>query len=51
MLVVALIIFVGLTVNAKTGWDRWIYGAFTAAVIGALFYYRQIPELSGWFWK
>ena len=51
MLVVALIIFVGLTVNAKTGWDRWIYGTFAIAVVSALIYYRQIPALSGWFWR
>lgn len=51
MLVVALIIFVGLTVNAKTGWDRWIYGAFAIAALSGLIYYRQIPALSGWFWR
>jgi hypothetical protein len=51
MLIVALVIFLGMTVNAKTGLDRWIYGAVTAAIIWALVYYRQIPALSGWIWN
>jgi hypothetical protein len=51
MLVLAFIFSIGLTINAKTGLDRWIYGALTASVIGALIYYRQIPALSGWLWS
>ncbi len=49
MLVLALIFFVGFTINAKSGIDRWIYGTLAAATLAALLYYRQIPALSGWF--
>jgi hypothetical protein len=49
VLFLALIFFLGLTITAKTGLDRWIYGVCTLAVLAGLIYYRQIPALSGWF--
>ena len=48
MLVIALLLFFGLTINAKDGWDRWIYGTLALATLAALIHYRQIPVLSGW---
>ena len=47
VLYIALLFFVGLTVNSKSGWDRLIYGSFAAATLAALIYHRQIPFLSG----
>jgi len=49
VLLAALIIFLGLTLTAKTTVDRAIYGALALAGLAALIYYRQVPALSGWF--
>jgi hypothetical protein len=49
VLFLALIFCLGLTINAKTGLDRWIYGTLAAATLAGLIYYHQIPALSGWF--
>ncbi|MEI9896199.1 MAG: hypothetical protein WDN28_20625 [Chthoniobacter sp.] len=40
--------FVGLTVNSKDGWDRWIYAAFTVATLAAILHFRHVPALAGW---
>lgn len=48
VLIIALLVFVGLTVTSKDGWDRWIYGAFTVATVFAIVHFRQVPALSGW---
>jgi len=48
VLIIVLLIFVGLTVTAKDGWDRWIYAAFTVATVAAIVHYRQFPALAGW---
>jgi len=48
VLIIALLVFVGLTVTSKDGWDRWIYGAFTVATVSAIIHFRQVPALSGW---
>jgi hypothetical protein len=45
-LFLALLVFVGLALNARDGRDRWIYFAFAAATLAALIHYRQIPGLS-----
>jgi hypothetical protein len=48
VLIIVLLIFVGLTVTSKDGWDRWIYAAFTVATVAAIVHYRQFPALAGW---
>ncbi len=47
VLSIALLFFVGLAVNSKSGWDRLIYGALAVATLAALIHYRQIPFFSG----
>ena len=41
LLILVLIVFVGLTVTSKDGWDRLIYGAITIATLVALYHYRD----------
>jgi hypothetical protein len=45
---IALLFFVGLTINSKSGIDRAIYGALAAAAVTALIYYRGVPIASPW---
>jgi hypothetical protein len=48
VLLIALLLFIGMTVTCKDGWDRWIYGAFTVVTMAALIHYRDVPSLAGW---
>ena len=48
MFIIALIFLVGLTVTSKNGWDRWIYGSFTVAMLAALIHFREFPALPDW---
>ncbi len=46
VLIVALLLFVGLTVTSKDGWDRWIYGALSVVTLAVLIQFHPIPGLS-----
>jgi hypothetical protein len=48
VLFLVLLLFVGLTVTSKSGWDQWIYGALAVATLAALIHYRQIPTFFHW---
>jgi hypothetical protein len=48
MFYVVLIVLAGLTINAKSGIDRIIYGALAAAAMTALVYHRGAPAQMPW---
>ena len=46
--IIILLLLGGLTVNAKDGWDRWIYGALTVLTAVVLMRCGEIPSPSDW---